>query len=68
MTVEGGGVQKVILHDEGRGGGGGIQIPPKNDIICTTVLEGHPYEVFGNLSLTKTEQSTKQFGVAALHR
>ena len=50
------------------GGGDGIQIPPKNDIICTIVLEGHPYEVFGNLSLTKTVQSTKQFGVAGLHR
>ena len=51
-----------------KGGGGGDPDPPKNDIICTTVLEGHPYEEFGNLSLTKTVLSTKQFGVAGLHR
>ena len=55
---------QVILHNEGRGGGD--PDPPKNYIICTTVLEGHPYEVFGNLSLTKTVQSTKQFGLAGL--
>ena len=61
-----GGVQKVILHDEGRGAGS--PDPPKNDIICTSVLEGHPNEVFGNISLIKTVQSTKQFGVAGLHR
>ena len=63
-----GGVQKVILHDEGRKGGERVQIPLKNVIICTTVLEGNPYEVFCNLFFTKTVQSTKQFGVAGLHR
>ena len=54
-----------------KGGGEGFQIPPKTYIICTTVLEvleGHPYEGFGHLSLNKTGQSTKQFGVAGLHR
>ena len=55
---------KGILHEQG--GGGGSPDPPKNGIICTTVLDGHPYEVFGNLSLTKTVQSTKQFGVIRL--
>ena len=51
-----------------KGGGKGVQIPPNIDIICTTVLEGHSSEVFGNISLIKTVQSTKQFGVAGLHR
>ena len=64
--LTGEGVQKVILHDKGRGEG--IEIPYKNYIICTTVLEGHPYRVFGNLSLTKTVQSSKQFDVAGLFR
>ena len=53
-----------------KGGRGGerVQIPLKNVIICTTVLEGNPYEVFCNLFFTKTVQSTKQFGVVDLHR
>ena len=56
----------MILHDEWRGAGS--PDPLKNDIIYTTVLEGHPNEVFGNISLIKTVESTKQFGVAGSHR
>ena len=62
----GGGVQKVSLHEEGKGEG--IQITHKNYIICTAVLKGHPYKVFENISLTKAVQPTKQFGVAGLYR
>ena len=57
----------MILHDEG-GGGEGSTPPLKDDIICTTVSEGHPYEVFGSLCLTKAMQSILQFGVADSHR
>ena len=55
----------MILHDEGRGAGS--PDPPKSDIICTTVLEGHPNEVLGHISLIKTVQSTKQFGVCQVY-
>ena len=58
--------QKVILHNEG--GGWGSTHPLKDDIICTSVPEGHPYEVFVSLCLTKTMQSILQFGVAGSHR
>ena len=56
----------MIWYGEGRGG----ESPdhPKNGIIWTIVLEGHHNKMFGNLSLIKTVQSTKQFGVAGLHR
>ena len=43
VTVGGGGVQKVILHDEGRGGGGGDPDPPlKMTLFAQLYYKGIP--------------------------